>query len=228
MKDYSRLPINVRSNYEEDFDQGFLTTQVAVSAGGSGNLFASTSALSANKNAIGLGVFQTGTTATSSVRIFTTSSNIEIGGGSVMFCVRVGLTSLFDATQDGLFRIGLGNVITATTTDQDHAQGIYFEYDRSVVANWRLCTASASVRTKNDSLSTVAIGYKNLCFIVNSAGTSVQFYVNGIAVGSAIATNLPLGLAVGVNGYIKKKAGTTNKSVLLDYIKMQKIVNVSR
>lgn len=227
MKDYSKLPINVRSNYEEDFDQGFLTTQV-VTSGGAGALFASTSALSTNKNAIGLGVFQTGTTATSSVRIFTTSSNIEIGGGSIMFCVRVGLTSLFDATQDGLFRIGLGNVITATTTDQDHAQGVYLEYDRSVVANWRLCTASASTRTKNDSLIPVAVGYINLCFIVNSAGTSVQFYANGVAVGSAITTNLPLGLALGVNGYIKKKAGTTNKSVLLDYIKMQKIVNISR
>lgn len=227
MKDFSKLPVNVRSNYEEDFDQGFLTTQV-VTSGGAGALFASTSALSANKNVVGLGVYQTGTTATASVRTFTTSSNIEIGGGVIIFCVRVGLTSLFTATQDGLFRIGLGNVITATTADQDHAQGIYLEYDRSLSANWRLCTASASVRTKNDSGIPVTTGYINLCFIVNEAGTSVQFYANGVAVGTAITTNLPLGLAVGVNGYVKKKAGITNKSVLIDYIKMQKIMNISR
>lgn len=226
MKSYNKLPINVRSFWEEDFDNGFLTIQAVAS--GTGAIFGAISSLSANKNATGLGQSQTGTTATASVRTFTTSSNIEIGGGVIIFCTRVGINPLFDVTNDGLARFGLGNIITATRADQDHTQGIYFEYDRSLSANWRLCTASGSIRTKNDSGIAVAVGYVNICFIVNEAGTSVQFYINGIAVGTPITTNLPFGLAIGYNGYIHKKAGTTNYGLSQDYVQLQKLMNKSR
>lgn len=227
MKSYDKLPINVRSYYAEDFDQGFLSVQV-VTSGGAGALFGAVPSLTVARNTTGVGQFQTGTTATSSVRIFTTSSNIEIDGGSIICCVRVNVPTLFDATNDGLIRFGLGNVITATTTDQDHAQGIYFEYDRSLSANWRFCTAQASTRTKNDSGVAVTTGFKVLCFVINNNGTSVQFYINGIATGSPITTNMPIGLALGFNGYVKKKAGTTNRLINIDYAVLQKIVNTSR
>lgn len=85
-------------------------------------------------------------------------------------------------------QIGLGsNQNTVEYTD-----GCYFQYEDDVNSgNWVLKTASASVRTSQNTTTAVTTSWTNLGVVVNAAASSVSYFINGVQVGTPITTNIP-------------------------------------
>jgi hypothetical protein len=98
---------------------------------------------------------------------------------------------------------------------------IGFRYTNGVNSGkWQGVTRSNSVETTVDTtIAAAAATWVKFGFTVNTAGTSVQFYINDVAVGAAITTNIPTGASRKLTylpGLIIKSAGTTSRSLLVD------------
>lgn len=118
------------------------------------------------------------------------SGNLSIstvfGSGAAEYQTLVRIPTLATANDDYILRFGFG-----TSTTADHANGIYFEYNRSNSVNWSLKTASSSSRTTHTSSIAVTNNTWIHCrFVVNSAGTNVDYYIDGV-LGGSITTNIP-------------------------------------
>lgn len=103
-------------------------------------------------------------------------------------------------------RIGIRAQVAALQTASDHCalrfgfldstaaapvDGVYFEYDTSASANWRICTSDGSVRTQMATAVAVAAAtWYQLEVAVNAAGTSAEFFINSVSVGT-ITTTIP-------------------------------------
>jgi len=159
-----------------------------------------------------LSQFATGTTATGRAgQQWGSTANLMIGGGELMIESVLIVPTLSTSAQRFACRWGLG-----TSQTGDHADGVYFEYDESVSANFRLKAANSSVRTTVDSgVAVPANTFFRLKIVINDT-TNAQFYVNGVLVGT-ISTNLPsnttLLLAI---VHIIKSVGTTSRTLQMD------------
>lgn len=88
-------------------------------------------------------------------------------------------------------RIGLMN---GTTTSADPTDGIYFQYNTTTTAgNWFMCAQNNNAVTCTDTgvaRTTTLNTYQRFKFVTNSAGSSVEFFINEASVGT-VSTNLP-------------------------------------
>lgn len=166
-------------------------------------------------NNFGIVQHTTGTTATGRAAHSLSVTAGFFGGGIATFEALIYIPTLADATQDYRIRLGYGD----TVDGNDQVDGVYFEYDRGVSANWRLRTANNSSRTTTDSGVAVAAGaWLKLGWVVNAGGTSVSYTINGTSVGTVAAT-IPTAVArvCGPFIIISKIAGTTARTLLVDY-----------
>ena len=136
---------------------------------------------------------------------------IILGNGSIELEYLINFDALADVTNDWVFRVGLGD-----TTNADHSNGVYFEYNRSTSTNWLIKTANAGVRTSTTtSTAVVATSWIKLHISINAAANSVTFYVNGVSVGT-ITTNIPT-LVTQLSIHQTRSAGTPT-GVEIDYM----------
>lgn len=157
---------------------------------------------------------ETGTTTTGRDILWSSGNgDYYIGGGEEMEFA-INLPTLADVTNDYVMRAGLCEVATA-----DCDNGVYIEYDRSTSTNWRFATAKGGTRTKTSSSTAVSTGWHRFKIVVNSAGNSISYYMDGVSLGSAITTNIPDSNSYYTRQYfgIRKTAGTTNRTVKVDY-----------
>jgi len=169
----------------------------------------------------------TGTTATGRNATYLNVGAVIMGGGEISCEMRVRIPILSDGTNTYTFRIGLGD----NTAAGDHADGVYFEYNSTVSAsNWLLKTANNNTRTQVTSTGIVAGNtWQRLKFITNAIGSSTDFYVDDVLVGT-IGTNHPVavGRQTGPMMKIEKSVGTTNRQVYVDYYVIEKKFTTSR
>jgi hypothetical protein len=79
------------------------------------------------------------------------------------------------------------------TKDAVSQNGVYFSYSDNVNGGrWLLNCSSAGVTTSVDSGVAANTSFNNFGFLINAAGTSVSFTINGATVGTAITTNIPV------------------------------------
>lgn len=105
--------------------------------------------------------------------VYTDASTIT--GAMYMFCLYGGSTP----------------PVSATGTN---AHYICFRYVDGTDANWKgvVCDGTLANQTVTDLSSAIAANTRyRLKFVVSGAGTSVQFFVNGTAVGAAATSHLP-------------------------------------
>lgn len=215
-----------------DYMNGLTGCPDASSTSGAGAAVAAVVSDAANHP--GLVELSTGTTTTGRAAIGQSTvvgaSPLILGGGTVVYDAIVKIPTLSDATERYIIRLGLCDAVGADCTD-----GAYFEYDESASANWRCKTASNSVRTTNTSTTAVAAAtYVRLTIVVNAAGTSVAFYLDGVEVTggscSPIATNIPTGAsrATGWFANILKSAGTTARTAWVDYQDVRQVFTSQR
>jgi hypothetical protein len=100
---------------------------------------------------------------------------------------------------------------------------------------WQCVTRAASTETAADSGSTSGIGSSTtltkFTIIMNAAGNSCTFYINGVAVVSGQATNIPTtgGQEFGYGAMALKSAGTTGTNFLdVDYQEVSVIFTTPR
>lgn len=174
----------------------------------------------------GILILNTGTTTTGRGSVFLSNAvgtgTMRVTGGTIHMEWDVQVPTLSTSTDRFQFRCGFGDSITT-----DFSNGVYFEYDDSLSANWRIKTANAATRTTTDSGVVVAAGsWYKLAFDISVSGTSALFSINGTSVGT-IATNLPT-LDVTPTAFLLKSVGTTNRSVYIDYFFMTAALGSAR
>ncbi len=138
-----------------------------------------------------------------------------LGGGAVTIEWWIRIATLSDGSNTYLIYVGGGDDVASG----DHVDGVYFGYDSTVSANWLMCTSSNSARTKTASSSEVAADtFYKLRIEVNAAGTSVEYFVDDVSIGT-VATNIPTGQTrqFGPNIKIVKSVGTTERGVRVDF-----------
>jgi len=162
----------------------------------------------------GVKVFSTSTssTATSGVRRSTVST---LFGGGQMYCrAAIKVSALSDVTDTYTVRFGWFDSFGGVT------DGVWMEYTDGVNSgNWiGKTSAGASASTRNGTIG-MTTGWTILEILVNAAGTSATFYVNGVAIGAALTTNIPTSASneTGFSVGIIKSLGSTARSLSVDY-----------
>ena len=138
------------------------------------------------------GVWQltTGTTTTGKSAIIAgNADSFSLGQGIATFEAYVKIPTLSTVGEEFIVRIGFMDSTTGGSTN-----GVYMIYDRLTSLNWKLNTTAVSTSTTTASTTAVGTGWVRLKIVVNAAGNSVSFFVNGTQVsGSPITTNIPVG-----------------------------------
>jgi hypothetical protein len=151
------------------------------------------------------------------------------GQGVYTYEILVQLSNLSDGTDTFVALFGNGADFGSTT---DFTHGLYFRYTHTASSgNWEFKSANNSVRTTVDTgIAVVAGSWIKLGYIVNAAGTSAQAYINGVAVGTPITTNIPTASnrLSGLNIHIEKSAGTNARDLYVDYLKLQYVFTTPR
>ncbi len=217
-------PTNLAMFYED-----FLSPTAAFigSASGSGGAVSGPRASASDAAHPGAYRLETGTDTNGFGNI--SSSNIDnaikLGGGIATFESVVNLSALSNGTDTYAAAIGLASNAFQNTLPA--ADGIYLYADSNASANWRIRCQASSVTTDRDTGVPIATGWTKVAWILNSAGTSVQAYINGVAAGAPVTTNIPTA-ALLFQGIIVKSAGTTSVKFDLDYLKFTIALTIPR
>lgn len=147
---------------------------------------------------------------------------ISTGLGAISFETRVYINTALPSGGDAVVAVSLnsaGVTLPSATTD---AQLTLYYSDNVNSGKWRARTSDGATQTDVDTGVTVAGStWYRLGIETNSAGTLATFYINGVSVGTS-STHLPgLTSDLGVQVGIKNSAGgTTNRGLIVDYIKL--------
>ena len=150
----------------------------------------------------------------------TTAQSMILGGGRILYEANVMVPTLSTSGE----RYQLLSGLTSTNNSVNISNGVMFLYDEGGVttgsaasANWQVYTAASSSRTFTTTSVAVTAGqWYRLQAIVNAAGTSVGFYIDGTLVRTETAT-IP-SAAIGISNQIFKSVGTTARTAQVDYI----------
>lgn len=190
-------------------------------------------------NQIGFACYQSGTTATGYANHVSETSvggQFQIGGGNWFFETYLEVDTLSDATNRFRFITGFGNA----TTNNNDTNCVMFTYDEGGTANgtsaspnWQCITSTNSVRTLTTTSVPVTTNWVKLRIVINAAGTSVSFYINGSLV-AFHTTNIPIWIsfsnprALCIKQSIVKTIGTTNRIVWCDYLFYENLLTTLR
>lgn len=217
---------------KEDFQTnigGQMSTGMSVSGAASG--VASRNDLQTATN-VGIYEIQTGTagaTDGSYIGWSTSNHNMIFSNGPVVFKTCLQLSRLSTALQEYYMRIGFFDDTSLVDATVD---GAYIVYERAVTgAFWVGVTVNNSTRsTFTSAVAPVINTFTYFKIAVNSAGTLVDFLIDGASIGT-LSTNIPTGTGRGTGCMvgIHKQVGTgTNTSVPIDYMYVSKIYDTPR
>ncbi|HMX98854.1 MAG TPA: hypothetical protein PK473_03020 [Nitrosomonas sp.] len=189
---------------------------------------AASTLVTTNQTSNNAGIIQhsTGTTATGRAAHSLGVTLAFFSGGIATYESLIYIPTLASVAEDYRIRLGFGDDVVGN----DQVDGVYFEYDRGVSANWRCKTSNNSTRTTTDSGTAVAAGaWVKLGWVMNAAGNSVAFYINGTNVATN-TTNIPTAVArvCGPFHIISKIAGTTARTFLIDYMFYRQVFTTPR
>lgn len=114
--------------------------------------------------------------------------NYVLGGGEIAVNFVFDLITLSTPANRYTNFIGM----TSDRTGAAIVNGVYFSYNDSVNSgNWVLnCTSASSTTSVNTSIP-ASTGFHNYQVVVNAAGTSVSFFIDGVSAGASIAATIP-------------------------------------
>lgn len=197
----------------DHFLNGVTGSPIGLQNSASGAGGGSSARTTTGADAIGVIEELTGTTTTGRGGLTVAQATILFGGGTLTLDWRFQLPILPDGTESFALYLGFGDNMAAAPTD-----GAFLYLDQAN-ANFRYRTRSNGSQTDVDSaLAAVAATWYRVRITVNAAATSINFTING-ANSQDIATNIPSGAGreTGIMANIFKSAGTTSRSLYLDY-----------
>ena len=176
------------------------------------------------------GAFPTNPGATDGPGIYNTETHTATNGASglsgansyvfsqfarLSFAANMRIVTLADGTNSYRILIGFNSSNSATDSGLTRSAGLYYSNSN---ANWQAITYNSSVGTTTDTgIAAVAdVTYQTFCVRANGTA-SVEFLINGVTVATH-TTNIPSST---VTPYvtIAKSAGTTSRTIRLDYIR---------
>lgn len=155
-----------------------------------------------------------GTSTTGSANMWINTTVPALLGNSVYWSLEqiLKIIALSDGTNTYTLRVGFIDSATAESTD-----GVFFRYTHSVNSgNWVCVTRNNNTETtSNTSTAAQTSTYARFKIIVNPAGNSADFFIDGTKVAN-ITTNIPTGAgrATSTGFMFLKSAGTTDNSVI--------------
>ena len=163
----------------------------------------------------GLVYVSTGTTTTGR-GVINKGNVFQTGADFIRYESLIMFPDLATVAQDYWSVFGLSEM---TASDITPTTGIYLEYRRSNSTNWRGCCTSggSTTRTTGTDVAVSEDVWHYLVFEVNTAASSVTFYVDGTNIGSVTA-NIPSNPTY-INMMIVKTAGSTARVAYMDYVK---------
>lgn len=215
--------------FVEVFDDLMFPLSWNQSTSGTGASRSTASAFSSAENTVGMIGCFTGTTATGRASNYDGDESLWFANGwTWMLETRACVDVLADATNDYAVYLGFCDNNAAAGEPND---GAYFKYVRSVTNTfWVATTASNGTRTATTTaVAPTALVMQVFRINVNEAGNSVEFYIDGSLVATHSA-NIPTASArsTGVGQKIQKSAGTTSRTLYVDYIHLQGSRNTDR
>lgn len=142
---------------------------------------------------------------------------IYFGAGRADFRSRGRLSALSDGTNTYSARAGFTRDPSGTPVD-----GLYFEYDPTTRGNdnwWCVSRNNNSNRAIDSAVAASTSAFQVLSIEVNAAGTEVVSRIDGTVVDTN-TTNIPSGSSrrTGYGAAIQKSAGTTGRTLQVDYV----------
>lgn len=153
----------------------------------------------------------TGTTNRSELLPSTSVESLALGGGATTVTWIVRIPVLSNGTDRFSVGVGVNGAIGGTIN-----KGVLFTYSDNVNSgNWYAQANDGTTTASSDTgVAVVANSWYNLTLVVNAAGTSCDFYVNGVYK-TTVASNLPT-QSTNYTVFIKKSAGSTSTVVDID------------
>jgi hypothetical protein len=134
---------------------------------------------------------------------------IALGGGITTITWIIQLSALSAGGNTYRFSCGLADGVTLNSSSDSFVNGVFFQYTNSINAGqWTLNTTASSATTTQNSTTAAGTSFVKLAFIVNAAASSVQFFINGVGVGTPIVTTIPTA-AITPFCFVTNLSGTT-------------------
>lgn len=178
-------------------------------------------------NARGTAICSTGTTTTGRSGIYAitdasgAASFTQTATGAFIFEARASLATLSDGTNTYTAGIGVSsNVFYSFVTGS--SAGYYFKYTHGTNSGkWQAVTDNGSTQTATDTGVTASTGYALFRIEVNSANSSVTFYINGTLVATNTTTIYTSSNPLLIGSGLLKSAGTTARTIEVDYLRIK-------
>lgn len=166
--------------------------------------------LSTEKNRMGIIKFPVA--SATSGGMFCDTAQILLGGATVTWAAATYISVAPDGTDTYEWRVGLNDSYSTKVN------GCYFTIDRALsTTNWVAVTVKASTVTSTDTgVAFTATTWRNMRIVINSAATSVAFYIDGSLVATN-TTNIPI-VGIGPMSYTISTASAVTKTTRLDWM----------
>lgn len=164
---------------------------------------------------IGIIQLETGTETTGVGNIYKDVS-MFLGGATLDWEGLVQLSALSNSTDTYSVEIGAGNIENA-----EPYNGFWFSYSNGVNGgDWTANTGNGSTTSVDTGVAAAANAWVKLRMVAAANGSEVTFYINGTSV-ATISTTLPTTSATpfGHGLQIRKSAGTTGRTLYVDYVR---------
>ena len=208
---------------------------------GDGNFGQTTTAPNSDTNKQGFANVNTTTASAGAGDIYighpaTGGANFILGGGITSYETLIWLPILSTPGERFSCLIGFSSGVLNQNNSQNN---IAFLYDEGNIAfagaggasaNWRAVTTDTGTRTFTDTGVAVNAGaFIKLKIVVNANASSVEFFIDNTLVATH-TTNIPSGNTkrVSVRNYIQKSVGSTQRLLILDYVKLQQTFTTAR
>lgn len=152
--------------------------------------------------------------------VVTSGVGIPVGAGPLIFESSANIYALGTLGNDYTLNIGL------LCDDGTADDGVFFQYQRTSSANWRLVARNGGATTVTTSGTAVSATSVRLRIEVASTGLAT-FYINGVSVGT-VTSNIPVRVGIGVS--MGRDSGKINqlKYVDIDYVAYQLALTTPR
>lgn len=215
--------VDTYSRIFEDYDVG-PTGYFNLAAFNNGGGVGGTATLSSvgqdsTEKAIGVLELPTGTSTGGGSALVNTTYRHPLGCGATHTLIyRAAISALSDGTNTYTARLGFMN---SHTTTASITYGAYFRYTHGTNAGkWEaVCVSGVSETAQDTGVSPSAASFSAFKIVVNDDATSVAFYIDGTLT-NTITTNIPTatGTTNGQAATIEKTAGSTSRSLYVDYV----------
>ncbi len=150
------------------------------------------------------------------------TAGFTLGGGILTMEWLARIEDLSTAGERFSFMLGMFD--TATT----QVNSIRFLYTDNVNAgNWTISAQNSGVTTNTDSgVAVVADTWYKLRAVVNAAATSIEYFINGVSVGT-VSTNIPT-VAIAPRATLVKSVGTASRVGYVDYFRLYQRLTSAR